>query len=326
MASFKYLNLNSRLHANRTRCTHPRRIGHAAAIAAAGSFAAAARAMGMVPSALTYRVRQIEDALDVLLYDRSARQAKLTEAGAELLREGARLLDDIDAVANRVKRVATGWEPQFTIALDSIISKATVMELCESFFALSPPTRIRCGTKPCPGTLEALTSGQADLAIGVTPEGPPTRIHSKPLGSMCLCVCGGTPPPAGHCAEPIERCPYPASTGPWRWPTRCSAAAGSRSACSAGRTCSRWQHAGQAGCPIARTGRRLFPELHGAALHRHRPAGGQADRAPARRCRVHYAWRGASPASQGRALQWWLKQLESQATRALLSRHWSSTV
>jgi DNA-binding transcriptional LysR family regulator len=46
-------------------------------IAEAGSFAAAAREMGMVPSALTYRVRQIEDALDVLLYDRSSRQAKL---------------------------------------------------------------------------------------------------------------------------------------------------------------------------------------------------------------------------------------------------------
>ena len=53
-----------------------------------GSFAAAARELDLVPSALTYRVRQIEDALDVLLFDRSSRQARLTEAGAELLREG----------------------------------------------------------------------------------------------------------------------------------------------------------------------------------------------------------------------------------------------
>src|SRR5512141_214440 len=89
-------------------------------IASAGSFAAAARSLNVVPSALTYRVRQIEDALDVLLFDRSSRQARLTEAGAELLREGARLLVDIDAVANRVKRVATGWEPQLTLAVDSI--------------------------------------------------------------------------------------------------------------------------------------------------------------------------------------------------------------
>ena len=32
-----------------------------------GSFAGAARALDLVPSALTYRVRQLEDALDVLL-------------------------------------------------------------------------------------------------------------------------------------------------------------------------------------------------------------------------------------------------------------------
>ena len=43
---------------------------------------------------------------------------KPTEAGAELLREGGRLLQDIDAVANRVRRVATGWEPQLTLSID----------------------------------------------------------------------------------------------------------------------------------------------------------------------------------------------------------------
>src|SRR5437868_15333512 len=91
------------------------------AVAQNGSFAAAARALELVPSALTYRVRQIEDALDVLLFDRSSRQARLTTAGAELLREGERVLTEIDAIANRVRRIATGWEAQLTIAVDSII-------------------------------------------------------------------------------------------------------------------------------------------------------------------------------------------------------------
>ena len=85
-------------------------------IQAEGSFAAAARKLNLVPSALTYRVRQIEDALDVLLFDRSARQARPTAAGEELLREAGRLLHDIDVVANRVKRVATGWEALLTVA------------------------------------------------------------------------------------------------------------------------------------------------------------------------------------------------------------------
>ncbi|MCM2341655.1 LysR family transcriptional regulator, partial [Rhodoferax sp.] len=136
-------------------------------IAATGSFAAAARELGMVPSALTYRVRQLEDALDVLLFDRSSRRALPTVAGQELLHESERLLEDLEAVANRVKRVATGWEPQLTLAVDSIIAKATVMELVDSFFAQNPPTRIRLRDETLSGTLEALTSGEADLALGV---------------------------------------------------------------------------------------------------------------------------------------------------------------
>ena len=42
-----------------------------------GSFAAAAREMNLVPSALSYRVRQMEEALDVLLFTRASRQAKI---------------------------------------------------------------------------------------------------------------------------------------------------------------------------------------------------------------------------------------------------------
>src|SRR5436853_3297876 len=104
-------------------------------IARTGSFAAAARELGKVPSALTYNVRQLEDALDVLLFDRRSRQAKLTAAGEELLTEGRRLLDQIDAVANRVKRVATGWETQLTVVVDDVISRSTMLDLCADFYA-----------------------------------------------------------------------------------------------------------------------------------------------------------------------------------------------
>src|SRR5213078_3533858 len=116
------------------------------AIARSGSFAAAARELGKVPSALTYNVRQLEDALDVLLFDRRSRQARLTAAGEELLSEGRRLLEQMDAVANRVKRVATGWEAQLTIAVDGVISRVTILELCEAFYALD-----RQATRPATG-------------------------------------------------------------------------------------------------------------------------------------------------------------------------------
>ena len=174
-------------------------------IAHTGSFAAAARASNMVPSALTYRVRQMEDALDVLLFDRSSRQARLTEAGAELLREGARLLADVDAIANRVKRVATGWEPQLTIAVDSIINHATVMELCKDFLALNPPTRLKLRDETLSGTLEALASGQADLALGVVMDtGTAAGLQRAPLGTVRFAFVVAPHHPLAHAPEPLS--------------------------------------------------------------------------------------------------------------------------
>jgi DNA-binding transcriptional LysR family regulator len=119
-------------------------------IARTGSFAAAARELGKVPSALTYSVRQLEEALDVLLFDRSSRQAQLTAAGTELLIEGRRLLQEMDAVANRVRRVASGWETMLSISVEDLLSFATMFELVESFCsvrdsgnATGPATRLR---------------------------------------------------------------------------------------------------------------------------------------------------------------------------------------
>ena len=173
-------------------------------IARSGSFAAAARTMGVVPSALTYRVRQIEDALDVLLFDRASRQARLTGAGQELIREGARLLDEIDAVANRVRRVATGWEPQFTVVVDSIICRATVLDLCAAFFALNPPTHLRIRTETLSGTLAALTSGQADIALGVAAEMVTMGgFQLRPLGTQRFVFAVAPSHPLAREQEPL---------------------------------------------------------------------------------------------------------------------------
>jgi hypothetical protein len=43
---------------------------------------------------------------------------------------------------------------------------------------------------------------------------------------------------------------------------------------------------------------------------------------PSRLVRMSYAWRDGGALGPGKGLQWWLQQLESEATRkALLERH-----
>ncbi|MEI7537783.1 MAG: LysR substrate-binding domain-containing protein [Comamonadaceae bacterium] len=291
-------------------------------IAATGSFAAAARELKLVPSALTYRVRQIEDALDVLLFDRSSRQARLTEAGFELLREGARLLEEIEAVANRVKRVATGWEPQLTIAVDSIISKTTVLELCESFFALKPPTRVKLRDETLSGTLACLTSGQADLALGVAESGTNAGIHSKALGDVSFVYAVAPHHPLANAPEPLKD----ESVRQYR-AVAVADTIGRGSGLTVGLL------GGQDVFTVATMKDKLDAQLRGlgsgfvpecmarAYIETGRLVVKRMER-PQRFVRVNYAWRSLTKADHGRALTWWLAQLESPTTRsALLERH-----
>lgn len=291
-------------------------------IADTGSFAAAARQLGLVPSALTYRVRQIEDALDVLLFDRSARQARPTEAGTELLREGARLLADVDAVANRVRRVATGWEPQLTIAVDGVVSPTTMLELVEAFYALQPPTRLKLRDDILNGTLEALTSGHADLAIGVAvPAGNIAGLQQAPLGDVLFQFVV-----APH--HPLASAPEPLNDAMLR-EHRVIAVADSaqRGGVTMGIL------GGQDVLTVDTMQAKVRAQLRGlgggflpeSMVRPYIDAGRLVARQvarPGRSVRVHYAWGGPGFSSPGRALQWWLTQLQSATTRsALLENH-----
>jgi len=291
-------------------------------IAEAGSFAAAARQLGLVPSALTYRVRQIEDALDVLLFDRSARQARPTEAGAELLRESARLLRDVDAVAHRVQRVATGWEPQLTLSVDGVMSPHTMLELVEAFYALAPPTRLKLRNGIMSGTLEALTSGRADLAIGVSVAGTNVAgLQQAPLGDLLFIYVVAPHHPLATAPEPITDATL----------LEHRAVAVADSAQHGGMTMGLL--GGQDVLTVDTMQAKVQVQLRGLGggflpepmVRPYVEAGHLVERKvarPERSIRMHYAWGGPGFTAPGRALQWWLGQLQSPTTRrALLENH-----
>lgn len=287
-------------------------------IAQKGSFAAAARALNLVPSTLTYRVRQIEDALDVLLFDRSARQAVPTAAGRELLREATRLLDDMDAVANRVRRIATGWEAVLTVAVDSIVSRSVVMDLCASFLALATPTRLRLRYETLSGTLAALTSGQADLALGAVPmPGVPKDIHHRELGQVQFVFAVASHHPLAKAAEPL--------TDALLAQHRAVAVADS---VTRGSGLTIGLVGGQDVFTVPDMQSKLEAQLRGLG-------GGFLPESLARpyldsgllvakqvihprNSTCHYVWRDSPQAPAGQALRWWLAQLERPPTRQAL--------
>jgi len=225
-------------------------------------------------------------------------------------------------VANRVKRVATGWESQLTVAVDSIISKATVMELCESFFALNPPTRIKLRDETLSGTLAALTSGQADLALGVAESSNNAGIHSKSLGDVTFIYAVAPHHPLAGAPEPLKdelirqhRAVAVADTIT-RGGGMTFGLLGGQDVFTVATM------ADKLDAQLRGLGSGFVPEcMAGAYIETGRLVVKKTDR-PERVVRLHYAWRSVAKSGHGRALAWWLAQLESAATRAaLLERH-----
>ena len=225
---------------------------------------------------------------------------------------------ELDQLANRVKRVATGWEPQLTLAVDSVISRSTIMELCEAFFALKPPTRLKIRQEALSGTLQALTSGQADLAIGVVLEsGTAKLLQSRALGKVSFVYALAPHHPPAKADQPI--------TDGMMLAHRVVAVADS---VQRGSGISVGLLGGQDVFTVPGMLAKLDAQMRGLGAgflpeYLARPyidAGRLVEKKvaqPQRVVRVSYAWRS----TDGKALQWWLKQLDSTKTRsALLER------
>jgi DNA-binding transcriptional LysR family regulator len=223
------------------------------------------------------------------------------------------------------------------VVADGVISRITMFELCEAFFALRPPendgagtgTRLRLRTEVLAGTWEALLGGEADLAIGVgsAASTPPAGIELKALGTIDFVFAVAPHHPLAAHEGPIgddellrHRAVAVADSARRREAMSFNLLPGQDVFTVASMQAKLEAQLRCLGCgflpePIAREHIRAG-HLVVKQVQRENP-----------RARLAYAWRAAAAPdpkkpAQGLALGWWLQHLESKATRrALLERH-----
>lgn len=94
-----------------------------AAVAKHGSFASAARELGLAPSSVAKSIARLEQELSVRLFHRTTRSVNMTAEGQTLFAKCARLLDEIDALD--LHSVGDGDEPSGMIRIGAPISYGT---------------------------------------------------------------------------------------------------------------------------------------------------------------------------------------------------------
>lgn len=174
------------------------------AIDTRGSFAAAAAALHRVPSALTHAVKKLEDDLAVTLFVREGRRAVLTPAGRLLLEEGRHLLNAAGELECRVQRVATGWENELRIAVESVLDLDALWPPVADFYREMSGTRLRLTSEVLGGCWDALATRRADLAIGAPGDTPPGGgYRTRLLGRSQPVFAVASSHPLAKAREPI---------------------------------------------------------------------------------------------------------------------------
>jgi DNA-binding transcriptional LysR family regulator len=121
----------------------------------------------------------------VQLFERFGPRVVLTPAGEELLKEGRYLLKAAGDLESRVRRVASGWETEFTIGMDSALAPLGLQDDIRAFYEVADQTRLRIVREALSGTWESLLDRRVDLLVGAAGEGPSGGGYTaEPLGTM----------------------------------------------------------------------------------------------------------------------------------------------
>jgi DNA-binding transcriptional LysR family regulator len=135
-----------------------------AKVAAAGSFSAAGRAMGLSQTMVTKHIAALEARLGVKLFHRSTRRLSITEAGRSYLETSERILAEIDAADNAV--AADRFEPKGLLRLNAPVAfgERQIAPLLSEFARRYPLVTVELGLND---RLVDLAEEGWDLAIRI---------------------------------------------------------------------------------------------------------------------------------------------------------------
>ena len=135
------------------------------AISREGTFAAAASVLGIVPSALTEIVRQLEASIGAPLFDRAVRPPAITPLGRAFLGETEPLLEGIDRAVTRLRQSAGLEQGTLSIGASPSAISGLVAPTLADFLAERPAIRCILHDDIAERLAELVSEGRLDLAV-----------------------------------------------------------------------------------------------------------------------------------------------------------------
>ncbi len=141
------------------------------AVAATGSFSAAARELGCTQPAVSQQMKALEQSTGTPLLIRTGREMRLTQAGGALVRHAAGILAGLTAAEEEVAAIAGLRAGRVRLVSFPSGSSTLVPSALAALRAAHPGTRVSLVEAEPPRSVEMLREGDCDVALAFRYEG-----------------------------------------------------------------------------------------------------------------------------------------------------------
>lgn len=135
-------------------------------IAESGSFSAAAERLYIAQSALSRQVRELEQQLDTALFERTARQPRLTAAGAAFLPRARNLLQDLEKASDLARAVGQGLRGGLRLSHSSTVPlTGALLQRVSGYLRDNTGVSMEIAQLSSEGQLEELAESRLDIGL-----------------------------------------------------------------------------------------------------------------------------------------------------------------
>lgn len=136
------------------------------AVHEAGSFTKAAHKLHLTQSALSGLIKELENNLDMRLFDRTTRQLEISEAGKNILPAAIRVLNEMDAMHDEIKRLKNLEQGKVRIAITQQLASIILPGIIAEFNSIYPNINVSvidCGVEM---VQQCVLDTTVDIGIG----------------------------------------------------------------------------------------------------------------------------------------------------------------
>lgn len=131
--------------------------------------AAAGRELGLTPSSVSMRIKNLEEHYQVKLLTRTTRSIKLTESGQEFYKDSLQMLEDISQIENKLQFSQNKIGGPLRITCTSDLGRQHIIPLLDEFVKIHPDVNPFINLND---SVTDLTESNIDIAIryGISPD------------------------------------------------------------------------------------------------------------------------------------------------------------